>query len=114
MHFISIPLLSVALTAITLASVHAMSPRVPERTQPANATQGDRQASGGFNKTALSAAPGVLDALADENNTRAYMRVSQARYAAYYNDARSRCDMYSGKARATCIEEAKMKFGPPL
>lgn len=114
MHFISIPLLSVALTAITLASVHAMSPRVPERTQPANATQGDRQASGGFNKTALSAAPGVLDALADEHNTLVYVRVSQARSAAYYNEARSRCAMYRGQARDICVEEARMKYGPQL
>jgi hypothetical protein len=114
MHFMRIPLTAAALTAVTLASVHAMSPRVPERAQPSHAAHGDRQASVGFNKTVLSAAPGVLDALADENNTLVYVRVSQARNAAYYNDARSRCAMYRGQARDICIEEARMKYGPQL
>lgn len=114
MHFMRIPLTAVALTAITLASVHAMSPRVTEHTQSVNAAQGERQASGGFSNTALSGAPGVLDALADDNNTLVYVRVSQARYAAYYNDARSRCAMYRGKARSNCVEEARMKYGQPL
>lgn len=74
----------------------------------------DRQASGGFSKTALSGAPGVPNALAEENNTLVYVRVSQARFAAYYNDARSGCTRYRGKARSTCVEEARMKYGQPL
>jgi hypothetical protein len=110
MHFMRIPLTAVALTAIMLAPVHAMSPRVTERAQPVNAAQGERLASGGFSKTALSGAPGVLDAMADDNNTLVYVRVSQA----YYNDARSRCAMYRGKARNTCVEETRMKYGQPL
>lgn len=114
MHFMRIPLAAVVLTAITLTSVNAMGPRVTERAQPVNAAQGERLASGEFSKTALSGAPGVLDALADDNNTLVYVRVSQARYTAYYNDARSRCAMYRGKARDTCVEEARMKYGPPL
>lgn len=114
MHSMRITLAAVVLTAITLASVHAMGPRGAERVQPVNAAQGERQTSDGFSKTALSGAPGVLDALADENNTQVYVRVSQARYAAYYNDARSRCAMYRGKARNTCVDEARMKYGPPL
>lgn len=119
MPFIHIPVAATALTVITLVSAHAMSPRVAERAQPVNAAQGERLTTGGFSKTAQSGAPGVLNALADENNTLVYMRVSQARYAAYYNDARSRCDMYRGKARITCVEEARMKYdtqlaSPPL
>jgi len=114
MHFMRIPLTAVALTTIMLASVHAMGPRVTERAQPVNAAQGERQTAGGFSKSSLSGAPGVLDALADENNTLAYVRVSQARNAGYYNDARSRCAMYRGQARDICIEEARMKYGPPL
>lgn len=114
MHFMRIPLAAVVLTAITLASVHAMGPRGTERAQPAHAMQDAPQPSGGFGRIARSSAPDVLDALADENNTQVYMRVSQARYAAYYNDARSRCAMYRGKARNTCVDEARMKYGPPL
>lgn len=114
MHFMRIPLAAVALIAITLPSVHAMSPRVTERAQSVNAAQGERQTSGGFSKTALASVPGVLNALADDNNTLVYVRVSQARYAAHYNDAKSRCAMYRGKARDTCVEEARMKYGQPL
>ncbi|MDP3584870.1 MAG: hypothetical protein Q8R61_07085 [Thiobacillus sp.] len=114
MHFMRIPLVAAALTAVTLTSVNAMDPWVTERAQSGNAAQGERQASGGFSTTALSRAPGVLNALADDNNTLVYVRVSQARYAAYYNDARSRCAMYRGKAGDTCVDEARMKYGQPL
>lgn len=113
MYFLRIPLAVVALTAITLSSAHAMSPRVTERVPPAQAGQSDRQTTGGFSNAALPATPGVLDALADENNMLVYVRVSQARHAAYYSEAKSRCDMYRGKARATCAEEARLKYGPP-
>lgn len=114
MHFMRIPLVAAALTAVTLTSVNAMDPWVTERAQSGNAAQGERQAADGFSKTTLSGTPGVLDALADENNTLIYVRVSQARYAAHYNDARSRCAMYRGKARTTCVEAARMKYGLPL
>ena len=118
MHFMRIPLTAAALTAVTLASVHAMSPRVAERAQSVNASvdvaQGERQGPAGFSKTELTGAPAVLDALAEDHNMRVYVRVSQARYAAYYNDARSRCTMYRGKARDTCVEEARVKYGQPL
>lgn len=114
MHFMRIPLATAVLTAVTLTSVNAMSPRVTERAQPGSAAQGERQGAGGFSKATLSGSPGVLNALADENNTLVYVRVSQARYAAHYNDARSRCAMYRGKARTTCVEAARMKYGQPL
>lgn len=69
---------------------------------------------GGFNNSALSRAPGVLNALADEHNTLVYVRLTQARHAANYDDVRSRCTMAPGKARATYVEEARMKYGPPM
>jgi len=107
MNFVRIPMVAVALTAVTLTSSNATGPQATESTSA-------RSAQGDLGKSTRSGAPAVLNALADENNTLVYMRVSQARYAAYYNDARSRCDMYRGKARAACVDEARMKFGPPF
>jgi hypothetical protein len=113
MQFMRIPLAAVAVTAITLAFAHAMSPQAAERAQPVYTGQGDRQQAV-LSQTALSGAPGVLDARADESNTLAYIRVSRARNEAYFNDARSLCAMYRGKARDTCIKEARMKYGQPM
>lgn len=101
---------ALAVTVAVVAPVHAMSPHT-EYVQPAHATQGDRPAASGFTRTALSGAPGVLNALADENNTLAYVRISQARNATYYNEALSRCAAYRGKARDTCVEAARVKYG---
>lgn len=113
MPIIRISLAAVTVAAIMLASAYAMSPQALERAQPVHAAQGDGQQAV-FNQTALSGAPRVLDALADENNTVAYVRVSRARNEAYFNDARSRCAMYRGKARDTCVKEARMKYGQPM
>lgn len=110
-----LPSVVVVLTAITFAFVHTMIPWEGARAQPAQAIRGEWPAPGGSGSSALSAVPVVmLDALADENNTQVYVRVNQARYAAYYKEARSRCSMYSGDAWETCVGEARMKFGPPL
>lgn len=113
MQFMRIPLAAVTVTAIMLASAHAMSPQAVERAQPIHAAQGDRQQAA-FSQAALPRAPGVLDALSDENNVLAYVRVSRARNEAYFNEARSRCEMYRGKARETCVNEARMKYGQPM
>jgi hypothetical protein len=113
MPFMRIPLAAVTVTAIMLASAYAMSPQAVERAQPVHAAQVDRQQAV-FSQAALSGAPGVLDALADENNVLAYVRVSRARNEVYFNDARSRCAMYRGKARETCVTEAHMKYDQPM
>ncbi|MDO9221258.1 MAG: hypothetical protein Q7T90_09530 [Thiobacillus sp.] len=45
------------------------------------------------------------------NRLRYAATYKRMRYAAYYRDARERCcTIYSGKARHTCIGEARMKF----
>ncbi|MDP3123496.1 MAG: hypothetical protein Q8M46_02730 [Thiobacillus sp.] len=94
-------LMAITLTVVALASAHAMSPHIVDPVQPGHAKRDGTQ---------MAPSPGVLDALADENNTLAYVRVSKTRHEAYFNDARARCTMYRGKARATCIDEARMKY----
>jgi hypothetical protein len=98
-------LMAVTLTVVALASAHAMSPRIVDLIQAGHAEQDGRQ---------MTTAPGVLGAMADENNTLAYVRVSKTRYEAYFNDAKARCTMYRGKARDTCIDEARMKYAQAL
>ena len=110
-----LPSVLVVFTAITFAFVHTAIPWEGARAQPAQAIRGEWPAPGGAGSSALPAVPVVvLDALADENNTQVYVRVNQARYAAHYTEARSRCSMYSGDAWEACVDEARMKFGPPL
>ena len=106
MQSVRIPtLMAVTLTVVALASAHAMSPRTADPIQPGHAEQDGRR---------MTTSPGVLDALADENNTLAYVRVSKTRHEAYFNDARARCTMYRGKARDACIDEARKKYARPL
>lgn len=69
-------------------------------------------ASNAISKPPQSGAQIVMNALADEDNKLAYMRFSEARNAAYASEMKSRCDMYHGKARAACVEEARRKIGP--
>lgn len=89
------PLMAVMLTVVALTSAHAMSPGIVDPVRAGQAEQDGRQ---------MAPSPGVLDALADENNTLTYVRVSKTRHEAYFKDARARCTMYRSKARATCID----------
>ncbi|MDO9636682.1 MAG: hypothetical protein Q7I95_06955 [Thiobacillus sp.] len=97
--------MAITLTVVALASAHAMSPHIVDPVKPGHAGQDNSR---------MTSAPGVLDAMADENNTLAYVRVSKTRHEAYFNEARARCTMYRGKARATCIDEARMKYPQAL
>lgn len=111
MYFMRIPLVIGLLTAITLAFVLAVNPWGGASAQPVHEVRDAWEVSG---SSAPSVAPVVLNALADDNNTQVYVRVNQARYAAYYKEARARCSMYRGEAWEHCVGEARLKFGPPL
>ena len=49
-------------------------------------------------------------AKADEKSAKAYAEANEESYEANYKAAKERCKVLSGKAKDTCIGEAKMKY----